>query len=459
MQPFDARDVEVPLSDLSASSLVERLCAPRDNITLVLTRIAFGVFVAIRMGWYFAVDFYDFLALSPFTAPYWGFYWLPNVGVWVDAVLAVGFAAGLGLALGIFARWAAILVVLTLGYVFFIDVATWGNLDYFFIWLAILFAISPHDGRLSYDVRRGARPRITETQTWAHLAPRILVFVLYFFAGLIKLNGDWLSGDVFAVFVAQDLPASVASIFTTTPLGVAMAISGAAFDLFIVPLFMVRTTRKLAVAALVVFHTTNFFLLDIYFVAPMMLLITLVLFLPDSFWSARIAPYEQDDPEPWPLIRESLWVCRMRVAALGVFAAFHLLVPLRFVAMHDSIVDALWSQQAMHYSWWLRSYSIQADAKFYVTTDREPERQRIKPLDYVSKTQSMFLLQPGAIVTFADVVRRDMEAKGHRDVAVWADIDMSLNGRPHRPFTDPEIDWTMMERRFDMRDTIVPLNH
>ena len=86
-----------------------------------------------------------------------------------------------------------------------------------------------------------------------------LVFVVYFFAGVIKLDERWLSGDVVAYFVTiENQNPMLASLFGVTWVPPAFAVGGMLFDLFIIPALLLAPTRKLAVGALVFFHAFNY---------------------------------------------------------------------------------------------------------------------------------------------------------------------------------------------------------
>jgi len=48
--------------------------------------------------------------------------------------------------------------------------------------------------------------------------------------------------------------------------------------------------------------------------------------------------------------------------------------------------------------------------------------------------------QPDLILQLAHALRDDFAARGHRDVQVFADAKLTLNGRPPAPFIDPTVD-------------------
>jgi hypothetical protein len=52
----------------------------------------------------------------------------------------------------------------------------------------------------------------------------------------------------------------------------------------------------------------------------------------------------------------------------------------------------------------------------------------------------MAVTQPDMILELAHFVAQDFEARGHGKVRVYADSQVSFNGRPHQRFIDPQRD-------------------
>ncbi len=125
-----------------------------------------------------------------FTYP--GFDWVAPLGTRpMYAVFCVMGASALAVAFGWRTRTMAAVYFLTFTYVELIDKATYLNHYYLVSLLAFLLVLFPCDAALSVTAgRHGTRGgRVPLLHYWIF---RVQIGLVYLFAGLAKLNGDWL---------------------------------------------------------------------------------------------------------------------------------------------------------------------------------------------------------------------------------------------------------------------------
>ena len=156
-------------------------------------------------------------------------------------LLAVASAA---LLVGWQTRLAAAGLLVSLGWIELIDATTYLNHYWFLTLVAALRSWRRSGGRMSLDARRAGGPS-TVARGWVWLF-RFQVGVVYAFAGLAKLQPDWL---VRALPLELWLPARADVPVLGRLVGIeavphAFAIAGAAFDCLIVPLLLWRRTRR-----------------------------------------------------------------------------------------------------------------------------------------------------------------------------------------------------------------------
>lgn len=122
---------------------------------------------------------------------------------------------------------------------------------------------------------------------WYSIFPlRFQLFVCYFFAGLAKLNSDWLQGEpvrqiLHATAAEVELP-HVAALLTSELLVSFLTWSGLAFDLLIGFLLWLRPNRYV-LALTVVFHLSNAILWPAIGLFPYFMLAGNLLFLVPTF--------------------------------------------------------------------------------------------------------------------------------------------------------------------------------
>jgi hypothetical protein len=129
---------------------------------------------------------------------------------------------------------------------------------------------------------------------------------------------------------------------------------------------------------------------------------------------------------------------RAGLAALGLYAAFQLLFPLRHYLYPG---DVLWNEQGMRWSWKVMVREKHGSITYHV---RVPERGvvvQVPPHRYLTARQEREMAgQPDLVLQLAHHIAGDFRRRGHGAVEVRAEALVSLNGRRARPMIDPAID-------------------
>ncbi|MEY4575619.1 MAG: hypothetical protein RL701_322 [Pseudomonadota bacterium] len=327
------------------------------------------------------------------------------------------FAAAVGLALGVRTRSCALLLALGWCYVELIDRATYLNHYYLVCLMAFLLACTPA------ELRYSSVPR------WSLWVLRLQVAVVYVFAGIAKLNSDWL-------FHAQPLRIWLAAVsgsvgWLATPACAFVASwAGAAFDLCIVPALLWRRTRTAALCTAVLFHVTTGWLFP-NGMFPWIMLSCVTLLLPAD-WPRRWLPLTAAHvPAPTP--RGLPWL-------LGVHCVLQVLVPLHH---HVWERESAWTGTGFDFAWKVM-IAEKAGSVTFTTRDRSTgATQTVLPSALLTPLQQRALAQdPRLIIAFARELARRRRAETGQDCAVFADAWATLNGRPAQRLIAPDVDLT-----------------
>jgi vitamin K-dependent gamma-carboxylase len=239
-----------------------------------------------------------------FNFPYAWFEWLPFLhGKWMYGIVAVLGIAAVTMAAGLFYRVSAALVFLTWGYLYAIESTRTYWMSYYYLELLITFLLiwMPAANRYSIDafLPKGKRP--LTVPRWTLLLLRGQLLITYFYAGVAKLNADWLLDAVpvrdfllkspfLAEHGSQALKGEAFAYF--------LSWAGALFDLSIGFLLLYRRTRILGMVLLICFHATNHFILfnDIVWF-PLLGILTATIFLEPS-WPERFFQKQRKDAAP-----------------------------------------------------------------------------------------------------------------------------------------------------------------
>jgi hypothetical protein len=424
-QTYDGRmqQTRAPLARLAevveARSLRAWLTAPVDAAGLVAFRVAFGVLM-VGQSIKFLRSAHEHWLAPRVLFPYEGFEWVrpwPGVGLHLHCAL-MGFAA-LGVAAGVRARACAAAFGALFAYTVLLDQTHYNNHYYLLVLLSGLLTVVAST--------RGAAPR------WHVLLLQAQLLLVYAYAGVAKLNPDWLAGEPLRHWLGGRAEGSLAEPLLRaawTPLAISWA--GAAFDLSIAPLLVWRRTRSLALAAASAFHLTNAFLFDIG-VFPWLMLASAALFLPPEVVRRLVRV-----PAPGPLPV----VSRRRETACLVAAGLYLLVQAALPLRHWLYPgDVAWSEEGHRFAWRMKLRDKQVDLSM-VARDAQGREWPIDLDRWVTPRQrAEASSRPLLIWQLARRVREDLEAMRGEQLEVFVRARGRLNFRPReQDLIDPRVD-------------------
>lgn len=209
------------------------------------------------------------------------------------------------LMLGIATPLAAILVGVLFTYAWMMESTWWNNHYYLSSLFCLLLAVTPSGRCLSMDrlfqLWRGRPGNLAsgEVPWWSVLLFRAQLFLVYFYAAVVKMNPDWFMGEPIRMWFSKRLiaeplakalsPEAMDRFFTI--LGNEFAVyvfivGGLVFDLSIGVLLCVRRTKLFALVLVLLFHFTNYWIFNIGAFPVMGFTATLIFLDPD--WPIRV---------------------------------------------------------------------------------------------------------------------------------------------------------------------------
>lgn len=399
---------------------------PVDGASSAVFRIVFGLCVLIGAIRYVAYGWVDLLYLQPtffFTWPLLD--WVrPLPGAWMYALYGAIGLFGVLVCIGLYTRVSAALLFLAFTWVELIDKTNYLNHYYLVSLVALLLVFLPTGRVWSVDAWR--RPGPGTVPLWSVWTLRVQLGVVYFFAGVAKLEPSWLlEGQPLRIWLASktDLPL-VGPLLDDLWLALAMSWAGCLFDLSIFFLLAWRRTRLPAYAVVVFFHVATGLLFNIGMFPFIMVGLTLIFFEPD--WPRRSAV-------PAPAARRPVpWL------PLGAWLAFQLLFPMRHLAYPG---DVRWGEEGWRFSWRVLLVEKRGFLKLHVTDPATGERWVFRPESLLTPRQlHQASSSPDMILHLAHHVAEEWRARGHPAVEVRADAWVSMNGGPSRRLVDPAVD-------------------
>ncbi|KAL4240239.1 hypothetical protein ACF0H5_001033 [Mactra antiquata] len=260
-------------------SLIGLLFRPTDPSGLGVMRVVFGFLMLSDIwqerGLSNAVEEYGDITLCRF--PLFDFL-QPLPLVWMYIVYLLMFIGEVGILLGLFYRFSCILFVVPYWYLFFLDKTTWNNHSYLFGLIGILLLFIDANRYWSLDGLLFKKKRHTHVPLWNYAVLRFQIFLVYFIAGLKKMDYDWVSGYSMHSIASHYVFAPFRLIMSEEQVSLYIVhLGGFMIDLFSGFLLFFDKTRFMAFIVLGMFHLMNSQLFSIG-MFPWMMLATMPLF-------------------------------------------------------------------------------------------------------------------------------------------------------------------------------------
>ena len=452
---------------MKGQKLAHLLSRDVDNSPLILFRIAFGGLMflegigAILTGWLKAT-FVD----PSITFNFIGFDFLQVlVGPQMYTVYILISLLGLAVMIGWNYRMALLLFNLLWGATYLLQKSHYNN-HYYLVWLiGICLLFVPANAYHSLDSRNGRS--YTTCPFYCLLIFQVQIAIVYFYASIAKIYPDWLQArpvglwfvwKSYASFLWSDAVAhDLKDFFSQQSVHYFMSYAGIIFDLLVIPAFLWKRTRTIALVASLVFHLMNSALFEIG-IFPYFALSFVLFFYPRETVRKLFFPKKAKVEEVVFEADRSGTKASFPKWSIVILIYFivQLLLPLRHWRIPG---DVLWTEEGHRLSWRMMLRSKSGYAKFRVLNAEEGINKIINPLDYLTVKQMRDMSwKPDMIWQFAQIIEADyIEERGVDDVAVYVDSRVSVNGRQRFQLTDASVDLSEVKwNRFGHQKWLLP---
>ena len=117
-----------------------------------------------------------------------------------------------------------------------------------------------------------------------------------------------------------------------------------------------------------------------------------------------------------------------------------------------------WTEEGHTFSWHMKLRDKEGSLKLVATDLDTGETWPINQREYLTALQrSNMRGRPDMIVLFSHHLEEELRKRGHRDVEIRAEANISLNGREPQLLIDPTIDLTKVRRSLRHSPWILPL--
>jgi hypothetical protein len=428
---------------------------PTEAAPLAAFRVLFGFLIALSIIRFVAYGWVEKLYLTPtFHFTYLGLSWAKPLGPLTYVIFLVCFISAAGVALGYRYKLSAITLFLSFTYIEAMDKTTYLNHYYFISVVSLLLCFLPANADFSLDVkqRRVCRQYVP---VWSILSLKMFVGIVYFYAGLAKLNTDWLfEAQPLSIWLSTktDIPI-IGNLFEYPWLHYLFSWGGAFYDLSIPFLLLNKRTRNIAFLLVIAFHIMTRILFPIGMFPWIMIAAATVFFASDTLKNilTKTFAFLSSKESINDMSRHSF-----SKILVGVLIISQIVLPWRYLMYPGEL---FWHEQGFRFSWRVMVMEKQGYTTFRVVDKNNGEQWTVKNDDFLTSFQEkQMAFQPDFILEYAHHLAEYYKINHNRNIAVYADSYVSLNGRSTKRFVDPTIDLTTRSRNLIPIDWLLPFN-
>jgi len=411
---------------------------------LAVFRVLFGIMMLISAIRFWYHGWIEKLYITPsFHFKYYGFSWVQSLGNYTYILFVIYIISSVFIALGYKYRIAIITFFVTFTYIELIDKTTYLNHYYFISMLSFLLIFLPANAQFSLDAYFKQK-EYTYIPKWTIDSIKLLLGIVYFYAGLAKLNSDW-------VFRAMPLKIWLPSKYDIPLIGknlmqqewfhYAMSWSGMLYDLVIPFLLLYKPTRKLAFLAVVLFHVFTRILFPIGMFPFIMIIATLIFF--DANFHFKIIQFLNkkicfrfkkqaiEKIESFPRYNKTI------IGILALFLSFQLLFPWRYILYPGEL---FWTEEGYRFSWRVMLMEKAGHTVFKIVDGETKKFFYVDNKDFLTPFQEKQMsFQPDFILEYAHYLGNHFKNQGHKNIEVYVDSYVALNGRLSTAYIDKVI--------------------
>lgn len=433
---------------------------------LAILRVAFGSIMLISVirfllkGWVYA-----FYIKPQLHFTFYGFDWVKPLGATgMYMMFAVLIITAILVTIGWYYRLAVTAFFLCFTYVELIDKTTYLNHYYFISVMAFLLILVPANRYFSLDVWRRPGLQITTIPAWCTGIFKLQLLMVYFFAGVSKLNYDWL---IAAMPLRIWLPANsqlpvMGGLLTQLWVAYLFSWFGAIFDLFIGFLLLRSRTRKATYGMVVVFHLFTAWFFKIGMFPYIMIFVTIIFFSETTHLKIiallkkifRFSGKSEVDHRPYALSTTKI---KLIYTVLIVHFTTQLLLPFRYLLYPGKLY---WTEEGYRFSWRVMLMEKGGTAFFHIKDPATGHQTEIVNSQYLTPFQeTQMSTQPDMILQFAHLLAEDYQKKGIKNPIVTAQSYVTLNGSGSRLYIDSTVNLAREHDSFGHKKWVLPFHH
>ena len=433
--------------------------------TLAFFRLAFGLIMVLSLIRFASYGWIEKFYIQPlFHFTYYGFNWVKPIGNLIYFLFIICGIAAFCVSIGYRYRLAIITFFLSFSYIELIDKTTYLNHYYFISVVSFVLIFLPANAYFSVDAYRNPKIAFEKIPRWTIDILKVLLGIVYFYAGLAKINSDWLFKAMpLKIWLPNNasLP-FVGSFFNENWLHFAFSWAGMIYDLSIVFLLLYKRTRIFAFVIVVIFHALTRFLFPIG-IFPYVMIVSSLIFFDAGFHQKCLriisklirlnaAIFDNGKVK----IQNFTIAYKTRLIIIMSFLVTQLLLPFRYLAYPNEL---FWTEEGFRFSWRVMLMEKAGYTEFTVTDAKTRKTIKVINSQFLTPFQEkQMAFQPDFILEYAHFLRDYYQSIGFNDPEVYVNSYVALNGRLSQKYIDPKINLAKENETLHHKTWILPFN-
>lgn len=438
---------------------------------LIIYRIVFGLTMFFSTCRFVIKGWIHDLYLTPkYFFTYLWFDWVNPISedfIYIAFIILI--ICSILITLGLLYRASAIIFFLLFTYIELIDKTNYLNHYYFISLISFIIIFLPANKLFSLDIKFNFVKKKTTISAWKINIIKFQIGIVYFFAGIAKINYHWL-------FEAQpltnwlkhqsDFPL-IGNLLTYDITAFLFSWFGALFDLCIFFILISKKWRVFGYFLVVIFHVMTSIMFPIGVFPLVMIASTLIFFSDQLHISILKFLSKKNESLELTIIQNSELEENNRILKVLFIAFFvlQLLLPLRYLLYPGKL---FWTEQGYRFSWRVMLIEKAGYAQFFIHEPKMDRKMLIDNKKYLTAQQEkMMATQPDMILQFAHFISSEfkdstiIETNGEiicmgEKPKVTAQVKVSLFNKGSKDFVNSNIDLSKEERGLKNKEWILP---
>ena len=414
--------------------------------SLALFRVLFGLQMLFSLGRFWSKGWIETVYNEPILHfKYYGFGWIISLGEYNYVLFLICILSASLITLGYKYKFSIILFFISFTYIQLIDKTTYLNHYYFISIISFILIFLPANCRFSLD-SLNKKIIYNEIPKWNIDIIKFMIVIVYFYAGLAKINSDWLIKAMplsLWLPTKYDLPI-IGAIVSEQWLAYIMSWCGMLFDISIGFLLLSKSFKHYAYVLVFFFHSLTAIFFPKIGMFPYIMITLTIIFLDPKIHEKILSNFNslfgcKSQHTNRVLINNNKYI----IIFLSFILCIQLLLPLRHLFYNSNL---FWSEEGYRFSWRVMLIEKTGSTIFTVIDKNSNKRIVVNNELFLTPFQeSKMSFQPDMILEYAHFLGEHYKALGFINPKITVDSFVTLNGRLNTRFVKQNIDLLMLK--------------